>query len=86
MTNLLKIKGVDGGPSESDEASQLESEQQTEAVEGDETEQSAGAAAAGGTAVNKQDMQRKMSSGLGKLDSLLAKTKNAHNSLAQSNK
>lgn len=86
MTNLLKIKGADGA-SETEDGNQSESEQQNNAADC-ESGQSSGAAAAGagGPGVNKQDMQQKMSSGLDKLDSLLAKTENAQQSMAHQNK
>lgn len=86
LTNLLKIKGGDGG----DEGNQSDGEQQQEQATTDVqdgTEQSPGAnAVAGGSAVNKQDMQQKMGSGLDKLDSLLAKTENAQISMAHQSK
>lgn len=85
MTNLLKIKGADGA-SETEDGSQSESEQQNNASDC-ESGQSSGAtsATAGGPGVKIQNLQQKMSSGLDKLDSLLAKTENAQNSMAHQN-
>lgn len=85
----MKIMGNDGATSETAEANPSESEQQQANTADAEAGQSSGAAvagAAGGSAVNKQDIQRKMSGGLDKLDSLISKTEYAHHSMAQQNK
>lgn len=85
----MKIMGNDGA-SEKDEANQSESEQQqpnaADAEAGQSSDAAAEAGAAGGSTVNKQGMQRKLSSGLGALDSLLAKTENAQHAMARQNK
>lgn len=93
--------GNDGATSETDKANQSESEQQTSNAVDDEAGQSsdagvagqssdagaAGGAAAGGPAVNRpQDVQQKIRKGSGALDSLLAKTENAHITMAHQNK
>lgn len=77
-----------GNDGATDEANKSESEQQQANAADGEAGQSSDAAAgdASGSAVNIQDKQRKMSSGLDALDSLLAKTDNAQQSMARQNK
>lgn len=72
LTNLLKIKGVGEGADE-------------ESNEGQPNE-SSDAAQAGGSSSGNPDMQKKMATGIDKLDSLLSKTENAQYSMAQQNK
>ncbi|XP_031635916.1 uncharacterized protein LOC116348874 [Contarinia nasturtii] len=78
LTNLLKIKGGEGGETPDTNEATDEEQVDVDASQPDNTTKS--------SAPSKQDMQTKMSSGLDSLDALLTKTENAQYSMAHQSK